>query len=87
MARFEGDAVSMFKADKPYIRFDTPKFASGEEIEGLSDEGEFVRGRITALGEISYRIESSKRSYTIRMNQAKYPPPEEKISEPQPKKE
>lgn len=78
MARFAGDAVDMFKADKP-IPISDPKFTTGETVEGLTDEGEFVQGRITAIGEISYRVESSKRSYTIRMNQAKYPPPEEKI--------
>ena len=50
-----------------------PHYTSGDIIEGTTDEGEFVKGRITAIGETTYRIESSGRPYTIRMNQARYP--------------
>lgn len=50
-----------------------PRFSTGEVIEGLTDEGELVKGRITAIGEITYRVDSNGRAYTIRMSQAKYP--------------
>ena len=54
------------------------RFSSGEEICGISDEGQEVKGRVTAIGEKTYRIESYGRSYTIPMENAKYIP-EEKV--------
>lgn len=70
----------MYKNDKP-DPISGPRFTTGEIIEGTTDEGEFVTGRITAIGETTYRVESTSRCYTIKMNQAKYPPVKEKPDE------
>jgi hypothetical protein len=72
MARFEKEAIAMFKADKPqYVH--PLKFSLGDDVQGVTDDGIQVLGRISAIGETTYRVQCRERAYTIQMDKAQVP--------------